>query len=61
MDAQTESSAVTLSVGGTQKVFDIDLPDLPDWIEDKALKSGGFPYDKKLSEKDYVKELTQLQ
>ncbi len=61
MDAQTESRAVTLSVGGTQKVFDIDLPDLPDWIEDKALKSGGFPYDKKLSEKDYEKELTQLQ
>ncbi|EKF57791.1 MAG: polyphosphate kinase 2 [Agrobacterium albertimagni] len=61
MDAQTESRAVTLSVGGTQQVFDIDLPDLPDWIEDKALKSGGFPYDKKLSEKDYEKELIQLQ
>ncbi|MDH4414842.1 MAG: polyphosphate kinase 2 [Rhizobium sp.] len=61
MDAQTESKAVTLTVGGKQRVFDMDLPDLPDWIEDNALKSGGFPYDKKLSESDYQKELTQLQ
>ena len=57
MDAKTESRAVTLTVGGKQRVYDIDLPDLPDWIEDEALKSGGFPYDKKLSEKDYLKVL----
>ena len=56
MDAQTESRAVTLTVGGQERIFDIDLPELPDWIEDNALKSGGFPYDKKLSEKDYEKE-----
>lgn len=61
MDAQAESRAVTLTVGGKQRNYDIDLPDLPDWVEDNALKSGGFPYDKKLSEKDYEKELTQLQ
>lgn len=61
MDAQTESRAVTLTVGGTERIFDIDLPNLPDWIEDNALKSGGFPYDKKLSQKDYEQELTLLQ
>lgn len=62
MDEQkTESRAVTLAIGGKQRIYDIDLPDLPDWIEDHALKSGGFPYDKKLSQKDYEKELTQLQ
>ncbi len=61
MDAQTESRAVTVTVRGVQRVYDIDRPDLPDWIEDEALKSGGFPYDKKLSEKDYEKELTLLQ
>lgn len=61
MDGQTESRAVTLIFGGQPRVFDIDLPDLPDWIEDQALKSGGFPYDKKLSQKDYETELTDLQ
>jgi len=61
MDGQTESRAVTLIIGGQPRVFDIDLPDLPDWIEDQALKSGGFPYDKKLSQKDYETELTDLQ
>ena len=61
MDAQTESRAVSLTVGGKQRVYDIDLPDLPDWIEDEALRSGGFPYDKKLSQKDYDAELTALQ
>ncbi|NBB49704.1 polyphosphate kinase 2 [Rhizobium sp. CRIBSB] len=61
MDAQTESRAVTLTIGGKQQIYDIDRPDLPDWIENHALKSGGFPYDKKLSQKDYDEELTQLQ
>jgi polyphosphate kinase len=61
MDTQTQSRAVTLKIRGKERIFDIDLPDLPDWIEDAALKSGGFPYDKKLSDKDYVAELTQLQ
>ncbi|MBU2327557.1 MAG: polyphosphate kinase 2 [Alphaproteobacteria bacterium] len=61
MDAQTESRAVTLTVGGKQQVFDVDQPDLPDWIEDEALKSGGFPYNKKLSQKKYNAELEQLQ
>ncbi len=61
MDAQTESRAVTLTIGGKQQIYDIDRPDLPDWIEKHALKSGGFPYEKKLSQKDYDEELTQLQ
>ncbi|MDQ0419994.1 polyphosphate kinase 2 [Peteryoungia aggregata LMG 23059] len=61
MDAQTESRAVTLTIGGKQQIYDIDRPDLPDWIENHALKSGGFPYEKKLSQKDYDEELTQLQ
>jgi polyphosphate kinase len=61
MDAQTQSRAVTLKIRGKERVFDIDLPDLPDWIEDAALKSGGFPYDKKLSDKAYIAELTDLQ
>ncbi len=41
--------------------FDIDDPELPEWIDGKALISGGYPYEKKLSRKDYEKELTTLQ
>ncbi|MBE7183375.1 MAG: polyphosphate kinase 2 [Methylobacterium mesophilicum] len=41
--------------------FDISDPTLPDWIGDKALKSGGYPYDKKLKRKKYEEELFRLQ
>jgi polyphosphate kinase 2 len=41
--------------------FDIEDPDLPKWIKKGALKSGGYPYDKKLDEDDYLKQLRQLQ
>jgi hypothetical protein len=33
--------------------FDVDDPVLPDWIDEEALKSGDYPYDKKLKEEDY--------
>ncbi|KPF47257.1 polyphosphate kinase 2 [Rhizobium sp. G187] len=61
MDSKSESRAVTVSIRGEKLLFDIDAPDLPAAIDDRALRSGDFPYDKKLSEKDYVKELTALQ
>ncbi len=41
--------------------FDIDDPVLPAWIEESALTSGRFPYETKLDEKDYLKELEKLQ
>jgi polyphosphate kinase len=41
--------------------FDLDDPDLPDWIKDGALASGGFPYAKKLDNEEYLKELEALQ
>ncbi len=41
--------------------FNIDDPVLPDWVEKRALSSGGFPYDKKLSKDKYEKELERLQ
>jgi polyphosphate kinase len=40
---------------------DLDGGELPDAIEDKALSSGGFPYDKKLKGKDYDEALEKLQ
>jgi polyphosphate kinase 2 len=41
--------------------FDIDDPKLPEWIEEQALTSGGFPYDKRLKTKDYEEQLRELQ
>jgi polyphosphate kinase 2 len=41
--------------------FDLDDPKLPKWIKDKALASGGYPYDEELDKKTYKKELERLQ
>ncbi|MFT0892512.1 polyphosphate kinase 2 [Pseudochelatococcus sp. G4_1912] len=41
--------------------FDITAPELPPAIADAAMRSGGFPYDEKLSRKIYKKELRSLQ
>ena len=56
-----ESRAVELDIGGKLRVFDIDDPKLPDWIDEAALTSGNFPYKKKLKSEDYDDELTALQ
>lgn len=42
-------------------VFDIDNPVLPDWINDVALTSDNYPYDKRLKRKKYEAELEALQ
>ncbi|WP_137129813.1 polyphosphate kinase 2 [Rhizobium sp. FY34] len=55
------SRAVELEIGGKRRIFDIDDPKLPDWISDKALISGGYPYDKKLDNSLYESELKTLQ
>ncbi|MDX2308885.1 MAG: polyphosphate kinase 2 [Hyphomicrobium sp.] len=41
--------------------FDIDDPKLPKAIEDKALASGGYPYDDTMKRKTYEAELEPLQ
>ncbi|MFD0988196.1 polyphosphate kinase 2 [Methyloligella solikamskensis] len=41
--------------------FDIDSPVLPEDIERKAFRSGGYPYSKRLKKKHYEKELEDLQ
>ncbi|MBB1249160.1 polyphosphate kinase 2 [Rhizobium sp. G21] len=52
---------VPLDIGGERRVFDIENPTLPDWIEAEALSSGGYPYKKKLDEVEYAKTLEELQ
>lgn len=41
--------------------FDLTNPDLPDFIANGALTSGGYPYEKRLARKKYESELRLLQ
>ncbi len=61
MVEEIETRAVTLDIDGNKRLFDIDAPELPDWIKDAAMASGGYPYKKKLDEDEYEKELRKLQ
>jgi len=55
------SAHVKIKTGDKDRVFDIDNPKLPDWVEKRALTSGGFPYDKKLDLDEYEATLEKLQ
>lgn len=41
--------------------FDLDDPDLPEEIDDAAMGSAGYPYDKRMKRKKYDKHLRRLQ
>ncbi len=41
--------------------FDLDDPDLPGVIDEAALRSGNYPYTKRMDRKDYEEELETLQ
>lgn len=56
-----ENRSVELDINGKKRVFDIDNPMLPDWIEEKAFGSDDYPYEKKLDNKEYEKTLKLLQ
>ncbi len=48
-----------VTIGGLK--IDLDAKELPNEVEDAALSSGGYPYDKKLKRKAYDPELRALQ
>jgi polyphosphate kinase 2 len=50
-----------IKVAGVERVFDIDNPELPEWVDNKTVATGGFPYNKKLDEEEYEKTLERLQ
>ena len=56
-----DTKALRLTIDGKEREFDIDEPDLPDWIAKRAMESGGYPYPKKLKNKKYLEELERLQ
>jgi polyphosphate kinase 2 len=61
MTDMEENKPVELVVNGKNRVFDIDNPKLPGWIDDNALASGDYPYDKKLDSDAYDTMLEKLQ
>jgi polyphosphate kinase 2 len=61
MSKKSESRSLTLHIGGKERHFDIDDPDLPGWVHNHALSSGGYPYDDKMDKAKYEKHLERLQ
>lgn len=52
---------ITIKVSGVERSFDVYDPKLPDWVDDRSLKSGGYPYDKKMDDDDYDGTVERLQ
>jgi polyphosphate kinase 2 len=52
---------IQLTIAGTLREFDIDNPELPKWIEQHALASGGYPYPDQMPSKEYKETLERLQ
>ncbi|MEZ5926312.1 MAG: polyphosphate kinase 2 [Hyphomicrobiaceae bacterium] len=60
--SKTKSSAAGVAKPDTPPpAFDLEDPELPKWVDEGSLASGGFPYDKRLKEKTFLKELRPLQ
>ena len=59
--AEPQKDAIEITVAGKKRSFDINDPVLPDWIDKKALQSGGFPYDEKMKGKAYDRDYEALQ
>ena len=56
-----KSKSAKAGVDRLLEIFDIENPKLHHEIEEAALKSGGYPYDKRLNREDYEEQLGQLQ
>ncbi len=52
---------IKITIGGKKHKFDINDPKLPNWIDDKALQSGDYPYDARMDKKEYEQTLERLQ
>ncbi len=58
---ELKTEPVKLTIDGKERVFDINDPKLPDWIKDKDMASGGYPYADKMDKKTYEDRLERLQ
>ncbi len=48
---------IRITVGGRKRAFDIDDPEVPDWIADSELSAGGYPHGERMKKKDYAARL----
>jgi polyphosphate kinase len=56
-----DAPVVELKIDGKTRKFDLDAPQLPDWVENRAFGSDHFPYEKKLKSDEYKASLEKLQ
>jgi polyphosphate kinase len=56
-----QNTSVELTIDGKKRVFDVEDPKLPKWIDDAKLSSGGYPYAKKLDSAEALAKLEALQ
>ncbi|HEX2146435.1 MAG TPA: polyphosphate kinase 2 [Pseudorhizobium sp.] len=61
MGDNKQDRAVEIEIEGRKRNFDIDDPQLPDWVKKAALSSGGYPYDDRMNKKEYQDTLEALQ
>lgn len=52
---------IPVKVSGVDRTWNIDDPELPGWIADKALSSGNYPYADDMKKKAYETQLECLQ
>lgn len=61
-DAKNDSSGpIEITVAGKKRTFDINNSELPEWVDKKALSSGGYPHDEKMKSKHYDRDYEALQ
>lgn len=60
--AKTEAGGpVQILSGGQKRTFDIEDPVLPDWVAERVLTAGNYPYEERLKRSRYAAELQRLQ
>ena len=60
-NSKSTDKPLKIKIDGDTHKFDINDPKLPDWIDDRALQSGGYPYAEKMKTKEYEETLERLQ
>lgn len=61
MSSDDRIKPIEIMVGSRKRVFDIEDPKLPDWVQEHHLTTGGFPYDERMKSKVYDDKLEALQ
>lgn len=59
--SKVDAPIVELNINGKTREFDLDNPELPDWVVEAAMTSGDYPYEKRLKRREYEDTLETLQ